>query len=234
MLVIQSAKHSTFTMKRMRRALSSRIPQKNKTLSGKRSPLILKSLNLPRRKFNAQSHAVLTFFFFASLNGLSLKKRPNPMEQQKHGMPQKAFIEHTELSWIFTYGNPLDYLSLEACFLFFVWVQEAFYAGSNRNSFTPKEIIHRPDVSQSKTRNRALAFASRFSDLTMTVRCFRTAAVSSSWRTSDMDCFYSKGLGQFSTNCPKNEHRKTRCISCGKLNIPCIVSLKSRRQSRRS
>lgn len=142
--------------------LSFRILQKIAILSRKFSSLVLGSLNLPRRRFSAPSHAVLTPLNFSLLCvGWNLSSRRPDLMQVKNS------VHFGKLSWstsslfgLALYKTSLDYASPKVNVLSFFLAKEAFSSGSSSSSCTPKYIIQRPDVSKRKIGDKVDAMAS--------------------------------------------------------------------------
>lgn len=88
------ANRSNSTMKSVRRAQSFRIQQMTTKMSRKRSHLVPKVLNLPRKRFRAPGDAVLaplTFFFLLVVRTLSLRSLDSSRLQD--------LVYYGKLSW---------------------------------------------------------------------------------------------------------------------------------------
>ena len=154
----------------------------------------------------------------SSLKGMdNLFQKAGFDDNAKFGLLRKAVMEQAELSQYIMFNNPVDYKSLKKAIHSFVSAKEAFSFHSSTASFVPRKIIQRPDVGQRKIEDKVDALASQLSQLSLIIKKSQTSEKVDS---DSKPCSYCCEPGHYATNCPKNEHRNTRCLTCGKLGNP--------------
>lgn len=115
------------------------------------------------------------------------------------------------------YNNHVDYKNLIKAIHSFVCAKEAFAVNPRGATFIPSKVIQRPDAGQRKIEDKVDSLASQLSELSLIIKKSQT---SNTIDTDTKTCSYCRELGHFATNCPKNEHRTTKCSAGGKLGHP--------------